>query len=64
MPRFVPVEALFQGRHFDHEIVVLCVRWYSSYQPSSRDWVAMMAERSIGLYAQAGFHGRFLTEAK
>ena len=25
--RFVPVEELFAGRHFDAEIVVLCVRW-------------------------------------
>ncbi|MBM3740214.1 MAG: IS6 family transposase, partial [Acidobacteria bacterium] len=28
MPSFVPVEELFAGRHFDAEIVVLCVRWY------------------------------------
>jgi transposase-like protein len=47
MPRFVPVEELFQGRHFDQEIVILCVRWYLSYQRSSRDWVARMAERGI-----------------
>ncbi|MBM3798167.1 MAG: hypothetical protein FJW31_29955, partial [Acidobacteria bacterium] len=26
MPSFVPVEELFAGRHFDAEIVVLCVR--------------------------------------
>jgi hypothetical protein len=31
MPRFVPVEGLFKGRHFDWEIVVLCVRWYLSF---------------------------------
>jgi transposase-like protein len=49
MPRFVPVEDLFKGRHFDQEIVVLCVRWYLSYKLSSRDLVAMMAERGIGL---------------
>jgi hypothetical protein len=30
MPAFVPVEELFKGRHFDHEIVILCVRWYLS----------------------------------
>jgi len=30
MARFVPVEELFKGRHFDREIVVLCVRWYLS----------------------------------
>jgi hypothetical protein len=26
--RFVSVDELFAGRHFDAEIVVLCVRWY------------------------------------
>ena len=25
---WLPVEELFKGRHFDGEIVVLCVRWY------------------------------------
>src|SRR6202521_3289311 len=49
MPRFVPVEELFKGRHFDREIVVLCVRWYLSYKLSYRDLVAMMNERGIGL---------------
>ncbi len=28
MARFVAAEELFKGRHFDQEIVVLCVRWY------------------------------------
>ena len=49
MPRFVPVEELFKGRHFDQEIVVLCVRWYLSYKLSYRDLVAMMGDRGIGL---------------
>ena len=49
MPRFVPVEELFKGRHFDREIVVLCVRWYLSYKLSYRDLVAMMNERGIDL---------------
>src|SRR5947208_3199975 len=49
MPRFVPAEELFKGRHFDQEIVVLCVRWYLSFKLSYRDLVAMMAERGIEL---------------
>jgi transposase-like protein len=49
MPRFVPVEELFKGRHFHQEIVVLCVRWYLSFKLSFRDLVAMMAERGIGM---------------
>jgi transposase-like protein len=38
---------LFKGRHFDREIIVLCVRWYLRYKLSSRDLVKMMAERGI-----------------
>ena len=49
MPRFVPIEELFKGRHFDQEIVVLCVRWYLSYKLSYRDLMAMMGERGIVL---------------
>ena len=49
MRQLVPVEELFKGRHFDQEIIVLCVRWYLSYKLSYRDLVAMMGERGIGL---------------
>ena len=49
MPQFVPVEELFKGRHFDREIVVLCVRWYLSYKLSYRDLVAMRSERGVGM---------------
>jgi len=49
MLRFVPVEELFRGRHFDQEIVILCVRWYLSFKLSFRDLVAMMRERGISL---------------
>jgi len=49
MPRFVPVEELFKGRHFNREIVVWCVRWYWSFKLSYGDLVAMMGERGIGL---------------
>jgi transposase-like protein len=38
---------LFKGRHFDREVIVLCVRWYLSYKLSSRDLVEMMSERGI-----------------
>jgi transposase-like protein len=39
--------ALFKGRHFDCEIIVLCVRWYVTYKLSYRDLVEMMAERHL-----------------
>jgi transposase-like protein len=38
---------LFKGRHFDHQIIILCVRWYLTFKLSSRDLVQMMAERGI-----------------
>jgi hypothetical protein len=44
MARFEPVEELFKGRHFDQEIVALCVRWYLSFKLSYRDLVTMMPE--------------------
>jgi transposase-like protein len=40
---------LFKGRHFDCEIIILCVRWYLTFKLSSRDLVQMMAERGIAL---------------
>ena len=43
------VDELFKGRHFDREIIVLCVRWYLRYKLSFRDLVEMMAERGLSL---------------
>jgi transposase-like protein len=43
------VDDLFKGRHFDREIVILCVRWYLRYKLSYRDLVEMMAERGLSL---------------
>ncbi|MFC7632951.1 IS6 family transposase [Paraburkholderia humisilvae] len=43
------LEGLFDGRHFDGEIIVLCVRWYLRYKLSLRDLVEMMAERESSL---------------
>jgi transposase-like protein len=40
---------LFKGRHFDQEIIVLCVRWYLRFKLSSRDLVQIMAERGVAL---------------
>jgi transposase-like protein len=38
---------LFIGRHFDHVIIILCVRWYITYKLSYRDLVEMMVERGV-----------------
>jgi transposase-like protein len=43
------LERMFDGRHFDREIIVLCVRWYLRYKLSLRDLVEMMAERGLSL---------------
>jgi putative transposase len=40
---------LFRCRHFNHEIITLCVRWYVTYKLSYRDLVEMMAERHVDL---------------
>jgi transposase-like protein len=40
---------LFKGRHFDQQVIILCVRWYLGYKLSSRDLVEMMGERGIDL---------------
>ena len=44
-----PVAALFKGRHFDQDILILCVRWYVTYKLSYRDLANMMAERGIAV---------------
>lgn len=41
--------SLFRGRHFDRNIIVLCVRWYITYKLSYRDLVEMMAERGVNV---------------
>ena len=43
------LEALFVGRHFDREVIILCVRWYLRFKLSLRDLVEMMAERGLSL---------------
>jgi IS6 family transposase len=39
--------ALFRGRYFRAEIIVLCMRWYLRYPLSYRDLEEMMAERGL-----------------
>ena len=36
---------MFQGRHFQDVIIILCVRWYLRYSLSYRDLEGMMEER-------------------
>src|ERR1700679_4264638 len=43
------VDDLFKGRHFDRDVIILCVRWYLRYKLSYRDLVEMIAERGLSL---------------
>ena len=45
----IGLDELFKGRHFEREIIVLCVRWYLRFKLSFRDLVEMMAERRLFL---------------
>jgi transposase-like protein len=49
MAGFLSFDELFKGRHFDREVVVLCVRWYLRFKLSYRDLVEMMAERGLSM---------------
>ena len=49
MTDVLSIDELFKGRHFDREIIILCVRWYLRFKLSFRDLVEMMAERGIEL---------------
>ena len=40
---------LFAGRHFDRDLIILCVRWYLRYKLSFRDLVEIMSERGLRL---------------
>jgi transposase, IS6 family len=39
----------FRGRHFEDEVIVLCVRWYLRYSLSYHDLKEMMAERGLAV---------------
>ena len=49
MGKLKSIEELFSGRHFDREIIILCVRWYLRFKLSFRDLVEVMAERGLSL---------------
>nr|WP_263359542.1 hypothetical protein [Acidicapsa ligni] len=49
MGKLGSMEEMFVARHFDHEVIILCVRWYLRFKLSYRDLVEMMAERNLDL---------------
>jgi hypothetical protein len=40
---------MFNGRHFDRSVILLCVRWYLAYSLSLRNLEEMMAEHGISV---------------
>jgi transposase-like protein len=49
MGKLEDLDNLFAGRHFDREVIILCVRWYLRFKLSLRDLVEMMAERGLAM---------------
>jgi hypothetical protein len=47
------LEDLFAGRHFNRDVIILCVRWYLRFKLSLRDLVEMMAERQTAYRGDA-----------
>src|SRR6266699_6303549 len=46
---FMNQQSPFKWRHFEAEIILLCVRWYLRYSLSYRDLEEMMSERGLGI---------------
>jgi hypothetical protein len=49
MGKLESLDELFAGRHFDRDVIILCVRWYLRFKLSLRDLVEMMTERGLSL---------------
>jgi transposase-like protein len=43
------LDELFEGRHFDCAIVIVCVRWYLRFKLSFPDLAEMMAEHDLSM---------------
>jgi IS6 family transposase len=41
--------ALFKGRHFEADIIVVCVRWYLRFGLSFRNLEELMVERGLSV---------------
>lgn len=49
MTKPVARDPIYRKRHFNADVIQLCVRWYVTYRLSYRDLVQMMAERGIAV---------------
>jgi hypothetical protein len=55
------VEKLFKGRHFDREVIILCVRWYLWFKVSLRD-LARSSRLTTAYGATSSPHGGAATD--
>ena len=51
MSKLQSLDGLFAGRHFDRDVIIVCVRWYLRYKLSLRDLVEMMDDSFISAAA-------------
>ena len=49
MSKLRSIGELFEDRHFDREVIIVCVRWHLRFKLSLRDLVDLMAERGLSL---------------
>jgi transposase-like protein len=54
------IDGLFNGRHFDSEGVILCVRWYLRYKLSFRDLAEMIRGKWAYFYRAVDRAGKTL----
>ena len=47
MGRLKSLEELFEGRHFDREVIILCVRWYLRFKLTLQDLVEIGRARPV-----------------
>jgi transposase-like protein len=48
MGKLRSIDGLFSGRHFDREVIILCVRWYLRFKLSFRDRFCQRSRRRVG----------------
>jgi IS6 family transposase len=46
----------FKWRHFEAEIILLCVHWYLRYSLSYRDLEEMLSERGLSVDHTTSYH--------
>jgi transposase-like protein len=54
----------FKWRHFQAEIILLCVRWYLRYPLSYRDLEEMMLERGLHIDHTTIYRSRSMLRAR